>query len=597
MRILVKKLNDVKIRNKLIISFIIVVIVPVLIVGVFLTNQLREMALNNAHEQITIDMDRIKKRTAEVLIPPIYVSNHALVDQRLKELVTAHYQSTYEVVDAYTHYSDFRNHIRFYPEITNIRFYYNNSTMLNNWTFIPNSVQVERSPWYKGATEGKGLIGWYYIEDETTKLKNLSLVRAINYVSYKSTGMLVIDVNTEQLNRILSQEMTPTMIVDAQNHIVAAKNRDHIGLTLTEVEFPENVINGEVGIFEAPIFNEPSQIMVDKLIVENSMNELRIISVISNTSINKDANHISLLGMVIVSLGLIVALLLIYGFSHLLSKRLSTLRTQMDVVAQGNLQPNQVIGGNDEIGQLSRKFHDMTVSIKNLLQEVEDKNNEKRKLEKRQSEIKLKMLASQINPHFLFNTLETIRMKAHMRGEADISHIVKLLGKLLRRSLEVGGEMITLKKEIEMARSYLEIQNFRFEHRLLYEIQLDPVVEDVQIPPLVIQPLVENAVIHGLGRESKGGKVTIQTSIDGNRLLVIVSDNGIGMTEEKRVTVLEALNTKNEVGELRIGIRNVHQRLIMIFGLESGLHIQSEYGKGTLVSFYLPLPSEEEFDV
>ncbi|WP_088104040.1 cache domain-containing sensor histidine kinase [Halalkalibacter urbisdiaboli] len=593
----IKKFNDMKIRSKLIISFIVVVIVPVMIVGVFLTNQLREMALNNAIEQITIDMDRVKKRTAEVLIPPIYVSNHALLDQRLKDLVNTAYQSTYEVVHAYNHYSDFRNHIRYYPEISNIRFYYNNPTMLNNWTFIPISDEVAQTSWYKRASDGKGLIGWYYTEDEMRGRKNLSLIRAINYQSLRSTGMLVIDINTEQLNWILSQEMTPTMIVDSQNHIVAAKNREHIGLNLTEIEFPRAIIEGDVGVFEAPIFDEPSQIMVDKLVVDNSINELRIISVISNATINKDANQISLLGMVIVSLGLIVALVLIYWFSHLLSKRLSTLRSQIDVVAQGNLQTNEVIEGNDEIGQLSKKFHDMTVSIKNLLHVVEEKNEEKRKLEKHQSEIKLKMLASQINPHFLFNTLETIRMKAHMRGESDISQVVKRLGKLLRRSLEVGGEMITIKKEVDMVTSYLEIQNFRFEHRLLYEIHLDPLVENVHIPPLVIQPLVENAVIHGLGRESEGGKVTVTVSKEEDKVLVQVLDNGIGMTEEKRAVIIASLSS-TEDNEHRIGIRNVHERMILKFGSNSGLHIHSEYGKGTCVYFYLPLLNQkEEFDV
>ena len=123
-----------------------------------------------------------------------------------------------------------------------------------------------------------------------------------------------------------------------------------------------------------------------------------------------------------------------------------------------------------------------------------EKTEQNNALELAQREIKLKMMASQINPHFLFNALESIRMNAHMKGDKEIANVVRLLGKLMRKNLEVGREQTPLKEEIEMVRSYLEIQKFRYEDRLSFEVKVDPAASNMMIPPLVIQPLVENVI-------------------------------------------------------------------------------------------------------
>ncbi|MEJ9319080.1 sensor histidine kinase, partial [Halalkalibacterium halodurans] len=188
-------------------------------------------------------------------------------------------------------------------------------------------------------------------------------------------------------------------------------------------------------------------------------------------------------------------------------------------------------------------------------------------------------------PHFLFNTLESIRMKSHMKGETEIAKVVKQLGKLMRKSLEVTGHHIPLRNELDMVRCYLEIQTFRYGDRLHYELYIDPQSEMVEILPLIIQPLVENAVIHGLERTEDGGTVTISTIVNGNDLTVIVNDDGCGMDEEKLEAIQNMLHHPQEVDGNKIGLLNVHKRLQLTYGKTSGLIIESAKGKGTCVRF------------
>ena len=153
---------------------------------------------------------------------------------------------------------------------------------------------------------------------------------------------------------------------------------------------------------------------------------------------------------------------------------------------------------------------------------------QKVELESKQNQIKFKMMASQINPHFLFNALESIRMKAHMKGQSEISNVVRLLGKTMRKNLEAGQRNVTLHNEMDMVRCYLDIQKFRHEDRLKYELLIDPSAEQMPILPLIIQPLVENAVIHGLENREEGGIVRIKAELLDDQVHVEVIDNGLG---------------------------------------------------------------------
>ncbi len=581
-----------KLRTKLVISFVVVVFIPVLIVGIFLTDELRKNALENALEQTTSDMTRIRARISDVLIPPVYVSHSLFVDQRLKDLVNTQYENRFDIVTAYRNYTFFDSHTRYYNEIESIRLYVENETLLNNWTFIPVNEQSEvvKQLWYQEAMNKKGHMSFRLVENENSHdEKKFSITRMLYFAESQSSGVLVIEINSRMLNGILAQESKPLFLLDSEHNIVASNNQEWLEKNLDDITNSPKLIEGDTGVFKEVIFGKPSHLIVDTLSLPNSVNDLRVVSFITDEEIMEGSNHLVRLGVMVISISIVIALILVYSVSFLLSKRLSSLSNQMQKVSKGHLSTYSPVTGNDEIGQLSRQFNEMTLNLQELVDEVEMKNEEKRVLEKSQNEIKLKMLASQINPHFLFNTLETIRMKSLMNGDREVAHIVKRLGKLLRISIEVGGGMVPLEQELEMVRAYLEIQKFRFEERLQFELDIEPGLNNVPIPPLIIQPLVENAVIHGLERKLEGGKVFVKAKKSGENLLIQVIDNGIGITEQRKEDIYEALTKHYANGQERIGLKNVHDRLLLTYKTGKGLVIRSDKNIGTDISFLIPL--------
>ncbi|MGP4042502.1 sensor histidine kinase [Gracilibacillus sp. D59] len=572
-----------------------VVFIPVVIVGGYLTNELKNQAIEEAEEQAEINMERVKERSLEVLKVPIYISNNFMLDYRLEDIVNNKYETTYQVISDYWEYSTFEEYQKIYEsEISNIRFYMDNSTLINNWGIIPVDSNIKEADWYQFAMENPGLIHWLYIQDETKKdAKYLSLVRRIDFPSYQTNGVLVINVNLKTLTTILSQESSLTMLVDDQNNIIASNNKKQIGHKLNDFIQEDNVLAGETGIFHDQKAEQPRRIFVHSIPLQNTDNQLSIISVIEDDKIVKNAHQFGKMGTVLVSITICIAIILIYIVSKLFSNRLIMLGSQIDRVSKGNFHTRIVIDGNDEIGKLAKNLDQMVQNTKTLIRKVEHGNQQKALLERRQNEIKFKMMASQINPHFLFNCLESIRMEAHYKGDTEIANVVKLLGKLMRNNIEVGTGSIELARELEVIQWYLDIQKFRYEERLEYLFDIDPATKQLLIPPLIIQPLVENSVIHGLEQRRTGGKVIISSKMMENQLIISVSDNGIGMSQEKITSIYQVLDKKEEQQGVRIGLRNVHHRLKLLYGENSGLMITSKEGVGTSVSFSIILGGDK----
>ncbi|MFC7678471.1 sensor histidine kinase [Paenibacillus sp. GCM10028914] len=592
MSFFIQVINNMKIRNKLILSFVVVVFVPVSIVGIFLTGELRRFAFDNALEQAYQNVERVKKRTMEVVNVADDLSYRLSYDERLKTLSNHQYETVYDVVRAYQDYPDLRQAIQMYKEISNIRFYSENETMLNNWEFIFPEKDIKQTEWYQIAIDNIGLYRWDYIEDERDHKKYLSVVKGVDLGGKENRGVLVINVNGRLLNTILSQETFDTILVDSKNNIVASNRSELYGRTLADIHDNDGVVYERSGTFESVIDNEATKVLIEPLKPEVSTEGLRIISIFSIDSIMKDANRINKLAMTVIIISLILAVLLIYSFSALISNRLLRLSKHITKVGTGNLGVTMEIDGKDEIGQLSRQFNSMVRNVNVLMNEVQESNLQKRMMEQKQNEIKFKMMASQINPHFLFNALESIRMEAHLKGETEIANVVRMLGKLMRSNLEIGSGKITIEKEIEMIQCYLDIQQFRYEDRLIFELDVDEKAKLVPIPPLIIQPLVENAVIHGMDHKQESTTIRVKVTTDKDQIIISVSDNGAGITPDRLQQIRGFLMESDEKEGGRIGLRNVHVRLQLSYGAEHGLRINSETGIGTIIEFSIPTGGE-----
>lgn len=587
----VRMLNDIKLRKKLSLIFITVAVVPLLASGIYLTGKLREVMIMDAFEQAVDNVDRVRKRTEEVIKVPLDISYQLSNDSRMKSVASRRYGSYIEVIQTYRQYTDIRDYVRLYKEVKAIRLYTDNPTMLNNWEFMPPDAKTEQEEWYKTALSKKGLAGWGFIQDERDQTYYLSLARKISLDEPGQESVLVINVNTSLLNSILSQESFTTMIVDDQNNIVAANRPNMYGRNLAEVHAGDNILTQQAGSFDAVMDGEPSKVVISSLVPESSWNGLRVISVFSVSDIVRDANKVIRLAIMVLGGCLIIAVLLVSASASLITSRLLRLSKQMSRVGTGpgSWDAYLDLDGKDEIGQLSRQFNSLVQRISQLMLEVEESNQQKRLVESRQNEIKFKMLASQINPHFLFNTLESIRMEAHIRGEEDLAQAVWQLSSLLRSSLEVGSGKIRLSEELAMVQCYLELQKFRYEDRLLYDIALAPGTGEIEIPPLILQPLVENSIFHGLdGKEEGPMLITIRTEARGDdEVFVEIEDDGAGIPQQKMEDLQNKLKEPEESGG-RIGLRNVHDRLRLTYGNDSGLSIESKEGEGTRITFSIP---------
>ena len=278
-----------------------------------------------------------------------------------------------------------------------------------------------------------------------------------------------------------------------------------------------------------------------------------------------------------------------FFISSQITRRITNLSVAMDHVQEGNFNTRLSVQGNDEIAELSHHFNSMLKDLRRLMNEVVETQKEKRKRE-------LEILQAQINPHFIYNTLDTLQWKALEYGASDLSELILSLSSFFRVSLSKGKEMIPLCEEIKHVRSYLDIQKARYEEILTYEIQVEESLDDVFLPKILLQPLVENAIYHGIKPKLAQGKISILAQLEGEDLVLTVQDNGVGMTEEQVNQLEEAFEGKR--APVSYGLHNVHQRIRLTYGNPYGLHVESCLQDGTTVTIRLPMEKKEEmYDV
>jgi len=203
------------------------------------------------------------------------------------------------------------------------------------------------------------------------------------------------------------------------------------------------------------------------------------------------------------------------------------------------------------------------------------------------------MLASQINPHFLYNTLETIRMQPLTAGNKDVATSIKLLGKSMHYVLEnTGTASTTLKNELDYIHTYLTIQKLRFNDRVNYTLKAAGNIDlsNYHILPLLLQPIVENAILHGLEGIEENGQITIEVETVSNEYLkILISDNGAGMSLDELEALRQAIGHNNMASATSIGLYNINQRIKLCYGSDYSMQIESSPGEGTKVLLLLPL--------
>lgn len=282
---------------------------------------------------------------------------------------------------------------------------------------------------------------------------------------------------------------------------------------------------------------------------------------------------------------LLVATALAFFLSNEITKPIKALGESMGEVEKGNFdQVALEIRGEHEIARLSGSFHIMIQKIKNLMEQNVQEQRLKRKSE-------LKALQAQINPHFLYNTLDSIIWMAEWGKTKEVVTMTSSLAKLLRQSISNQNELVRVEEEVEYTRSYLTIQKMRYKDKLEYDISMDAAIMDVKVPKLILQPLVENAIYHGIKYKEGKGALLVEGSCAEQEIVLKVTDDGIGMEEEKLLKIFEKKETT--MRKNGVGVQNVHERIQLYYGKAYGLSFFSVPGQGTTVEIHIPFTEGE----
>lgn len=301
--------------------------------------------------------------------------------------------------------------------------------------------------------------------------------------------------------------------------------------------------------------------------------------------ITNKVNHIMKILSVIFLIVVLLTVLIIRFFSKLFSNPARELANAMQEFEKDtNNFEFKSIEGTAEITSLTESFEHMVVQIKELVEKVRQEEVTLRKTE-------LKALQAQINPHFLYNTLDAIAWLCEEERHKDAVEMVNSLAKLFRISISRGHELITIEKEMQHAKSYLKIQNFRYKNQFTYSFDVDEECLNYLCNKITLQPIIENAIYHGIDRMVDEGKINIGIHQKGDRIIFTVEDNGVGMTEEQCEEILH----KDAGDRVGIGIKNVNDRIKIYFGEEYGLTIQSELDEGTRVTISMPKITENDY--
>ncbi len=309
----------------------------------------------------------------------------------------------------------------------------------------------------------------------------------------------------------------------------------------------------------------------------------RTVGVFSMDEVMSSVNTIVYILFTCVIISLVLVVIVSFKFSRTLTNPIFKLKRLMKQAESGDLTVRFNFQHNDEIGELGQSFNHMIARIDQLIQMVYVEQENQRTAE-------MKSLQEQIKPHFLYNTLDTISWMARDYDAEDIVRLVDALTNMFRIGLSHGKDIITVKEEITHVSNYLYIQKIRYKDKLNYVIHVDESLYAVEVPKLILQPLVENAIYHGVKAKRGGGTITITGVPEGENLVFTVQDNGAGMPQEKVEELNRRMSERSVLDEKKsFGLFYIRERIQLCYGKGYGVHVESTLGEGTRVTITLPL--------
>lgn len=556
--------KNLKFQKKIFIICLLTSFLPTIILGFFCYNQVRDLLIDREKTVLRDSLLQENLRISSRLSEYDNIANYIIWNNDVLKILNGKYTTNYEMYVAYTKSLEpFTTTLQYlYPDISEITIYSDLKIYPRKTKLEPLS-EISHLSWYADACNTLRPI-WLYSSDEHT----LSLVNRFYDIPADQTSLIVVTLDYDQVFSTLSSLYTESygvMLIDGQGRqIYQYKTADMQNDPLSA----EQLINARLHTKElAPYIIET---------VPTLNNDWTLCIYRPVSTITEPIQVITSTIVVIIFICLLLVLLLSSWLSSMIVRPLEKLSDNMRQVEQGNYKVTVSYHSSDEVGQLLQTFEHMVHELNHLI-------NETLNAKILQTKLELKSLQAQINPHFFYNSLSLINSKAILAGQHEIGQVTRYLSTFYRTSLNKGKDLISVQDELENVRSYINIQLMMHSDSFDVVYDIDEEALSCSMINLMLQPLVENALKHGIDCKttSERGCLIIAIRPAGSNLLLQVSDNGPGIPEAQLAKIL----TSNSDG---YGIGNVHTRAQLQYGKQYGLSYRSEIDKGTVATLTIP---------
>lgn len=577
-----RKITFISIKAKMLIICLTVVIVPIFVMTVIsyassqrLLEQKYTELLMDISNQTNVSIDAYLKEVEKISLVASFGMNSSVKATAEDNYPLQEYLRDDNEENENTAYGMLMNYIMMKDrEISFYIYNLNGGQDLFVGTDLPYdySYKAKEEEWFKffQVSNSKMMTLDTHV-DQQTKSKKLAIAHARKILDMDSGTLLgimvvridlsVIEVVNSRLQRALRSRFT---IVDEADNIIFNANTGLIGKKFSETVRPDKS---------------------DHIIVESRFDRQRwttyLYMPLSELSAEGDIlrQNIYLLAFLMLLFLVIISIYL----SSVITRPIKKLMTNILHVEKGQFEQVEDIHSRDEIGLLSTRFNRMSRELKGLVSQIQQEEMKKAAAE-------IRALQSQINPHFLYNTLGSVKWIASMQQADTIVVMTEALIAMLRYAARAEGSMVSVRKELDNLRNYMTIQQVRYYNRIRMDVFADDTLIEQRMPKLILQPIVENAIFHGLAEKEEDGIVTIRIARGENGFIIDVHDNGEGMDEETLRLVKATLAGEEDNGE-SIGLHNVQRRIQLHYGNRYGIECNSAQGAGT--TFRICLPEEE----
>ncbi|MBQ7919043.1 MAG: sensor histidine kinase [Lachnospiraceae bacterium] len=600
-----KKSGSVKLQRKILITNIFLFVIPCLLLSLYIVSFIKTEGNRKLNQSKIVILNQINNRLENYLLDGIaYAENIANNFEINKLMSTIEFRDEYEAIQAKRKIQDYMSQNKYHSVSDG----YNLEILGENGCFsseeeggqtivsFPDLDKLKEEDWYSLLVDKNYT---YYLPvyestefSKTDVQSSFRIVRLMkNFNSGRIIGIMDINVRYETLAELLAQgidsEKQKVFLVNNDGVILGSTDNLMLGEKLTEEQGLSQITEYDHGYFQV----NQNAAVTQLNFVTNSTTGWKLVMCEGSQNFVWTQNTSSIYMILVAAIYALIAMVMSIYNSTYISRPVKKLKQDMERVYQGDLSVRSELSNIEEFEGLSLQFNLMLGRIEELIEQLKERDKEKRVLE-------LQALQAQINPHFLYNTLASIRFLIEMDMEEKASESLLALGKLMRKTFSDYRELIPVWEEMENVENYLVLMNNRYQGTFKWNIMLEEEAKECLIPRISIQPLVENSISHGFSGKEDMGHINIEAFIEKEELLILIKDDGVGGDAEKiRNLIQESSEIRSKEQVSGIGVRNVQERLCAFFGRKYGMTAKNAEDGGICVTVHIPVLHENELGI